>query len=391
MRKVLILGGGPVGSMVANKLSREFRREIAKGELEVTLLDKSSMGINRAGFTFIPFGYYASDDLVRPIRSYISPRVKTYLGEYFKVTDVDLGERRVKTKGGKVFEYDYLLISTGASFDPTSVPGMRRHFNSFYTSLEDSISLGRKIREMDGGNIVILTPKMPITCPGAPSKFTVILDDYLRSFKEREKFKITYLWPVPNIGPPAYNENITRNLKEREIKDVRDFKLVEVDEKRKLVVGEDGEYSYDLLITIPPHMGSLKGLSIADEEGWVPNDKFTLQYRGPAGNYDEVYVAGDAGSKSLLKTGVTSHFQALVVGENIARDLQGVEDKVYYRGHMGCPYVEEAPSPNSRGKGMLAVWKYGVPLNPFRPARSGWKIYRMYYYLFWDTTAKALL
>ncbi len=391
MRRVLILGAGPVGSMVANKLSREFRREIARGEIEVTILDKSEMGVNRAGFTFIPFGYYAEDDLVRPVRSYISPRVKTFLGRDFQVTDIDLDERKVKTAGGRSFDYDYLLIATGASFAPEQVPGLKDHFNSFYTGLKDAEMLGKKIREMKEGRVVILTPKMPITCPGAPSKFTVILDDFIRSFKERDKFHITYLWPSPNVGPPAYNENITRNLKERGIEDVREFKLSEVDEKRRVVVGEGGEYPYDLLITVPPHIGSLKGLSIADEEGWVPNDKYTLQYRGPAGSYDEVYVAGDAGSKTLLKTGVTSHFQGLVVGENIARDLEGNGAKVYYRGHMGCPYVEEAPSPNSRGKGMLAVWKYGVPLNPFRPARSGWKLYRMYYYLFWDTTAKALL
>ncbi len=390
-KSVLILGAGAVGSMVGNKLAREFRREIAKGEIEITVLDRSEVAVNQAGFTFVPFGYFTDDDLVRPRRSYLSPRLRTFLGREFEIKDIDLGNRVVKVSGGRSFSYDYLVIATGASFDLKQVPGLERDFNSFYTSLEDAKALGRKIRSMEGGRIVVFVPKMPIACPGAPSKFTVMLDNFLRAFKDRDRFEITFLWPSPNIGPPAYNENITRNLKERGIDDVRGFKYREVDPERKVVVGEDGEYPYDLLITVPPHVGALRGLSVADEDGWVPNDKFTLQYRGPAGSYDEVYVAGDAGSKEILKMGVTAHFQAFVVGENLARDLMGIEERVYYRGHMGCPYVEESPTPASHGRATLAVWKYGVPLSPFKAARLGWKLYRMYYLVYWDTTMRGLM
>ncbi len=391
-KDVLILGAGAVGAMVANKLAREFRRKIAKGELTITVLDKSEIAYNQAGFTFVPFGYFVDDDLTRPKRYYLSPRLKSYLGPDFQVVDVDLANRKVKVKGGKTFSYDYLVIATGASFDIKAVPGLEKDLNTFYTSLDDAKALGKKINSMKEGKIVVFVPKMPIACPGAPSKFTVMLDDYLRAYKERDKFDITFLWPSPNIGPPAYNSNITANLKERGVNDVREFKYDHVDPERKVVVGKNGdEYEYDLLITVPPHVGALKGLSIADEDGWVPNDKKTLQYRGPAGNYDEVYVAGDAGSKEILKMGVTAHFQAFVVGENLARELEGIEQKVYYRGHMGCPYVGSAPTASSRGKASLAVWKYGVPLSPFQPSRLGWRIYRMYYYIYWDTTLKGLM
>ncbi len=391
-KNVLILGAGAVGSMVANKLAREFRRKIAREELTITVIDKSEIARNQAGFTFVPFGYFTDDDLVRHRKYYLSPRLKTFLGPDYEIVDVDLADRKVKVKGGKTFNYDYLVIATGASFDIGAVPGLERDLNTFYTSLEDAKKLGKKINSMREGKIVVFTPKMPIACPGAPSKFTVLLDDYIRAYKEREKFHITFLWPSPNIGPPAYNSNITANFERRGVEDVREFKYDHIDPERKVVVGKNGEeYSYDLLITVPPHVGSLKGLSIADEDGWIPNDKRTLQYRGPAGNYDEVYVAGDAGSKEILKMGVTAHFQAFVVGENLARDLEGLEGRVFYRGHMGCPYVESAPTANSRGRASLAVWKYGVPLSPFQANRLGWRLYRMYYYSYWDTTLKGLL
>ncbi|MCD6213769.1 MAG: hypothetical protein J7J46_02175 [Candidatus Desulfofervidus sp.] len=37
--RVLVLGAGAAGSAVANKLAREFRQEIAKEEVEITIQD----------------------------------------------------------------------------------------------------------------------------------------------------------------------------------------------------------------------------------------------------------------------------------------------------------------------------------------------------------------
>jgi sulfide:quinone oxidoreductase len=57
MKKILILGGGTAGLIVANKLARELRNKIAKDQVEIIILDKSNTAINKAGFTFVPFGY----------------------------------------------------------------------------------------------------------------------------------------------------------------------------------------------------------------------------------------------------------------------------------------------------------------------------------------------
>jgi sulfide:quinone oxidoreductase len=78
--KVLILGAGYAGSVVANILAREFRNKIAKDELEVTILDKNDTNINQGGFTFIPFELYTPEDITRPRKKLISPRVKAFFG-----------------------------------------------------------------------------------------------------------------------------------------------------------------------------------------------------------------------------------------------------------------------------------------------------------------------
>jgi len=75
--KVLVLGAGAGGSVVTNKMARELKQEIAKDEVEITIMDKNDMNINQGGFTFIPFGLYTPEDISRPRKKVISPRVKT--------------------------------------------------------------------------------------------------------------------------------------------------------------------------------------------------------------------------------------------------------------------------------------------------------------------------
>ncbi|RLG22333.1 NAD(P)/FAD-dependent oxidoreductase, partial [Methanosarcinales archaeon] len=179
-KKVLILGAGLGGSAVANKLAREFRKEIAKGEVEITILDKNDVNVFQGGFTFIPFGLYTPEDLTMSRKKVISPRVKGVFGRDGEVKSVDLADRKVTVASGRSYSYDYLVIATGCQADVESVPGLLNDFNTFYTSIEDALKLGKLVKTFDKGRIIILTPKMPIPCPGAPGKFTVMLDAYLR-------------------------------------------------------------------------------------------------------------------------------------------------------------------------------------------------------------------
>ncbi|GAF84310.1 unnamed protein product, partial [marine sediment metagenome] len=122
-KNLLILGAGAAGSIVANKVTRELRREIAEDKYSVTVLDKSDTAYNPAGYTFIPFHLLAPEDIMRPMKKVISPRVNGFYGADGEVTNVDLGDRKVSVKSGKEYAYDYLLIATGARLAPEAVPG----------------------------------------------------------------------------------------------------------------------------------------------------------------------------------------------------------------------------------------------------------------------------
>ena len=397
-KKVLILGAGAAGTIVANKLARELRKEIAKEEVEITILDKNDVNTNQAGFTFIPFGLYAADDITRPRRKLISPRVRTVFGPDGEVSRLDLQSREVTTKSGEKYAYDYLLIATGCVPDVPSVPGLSKDFNTFYTSLEDALKLGDFVRTFEKGHVVILTARMPIPCPGAPGKFALLLDDhlrYVRGGRVRENVEISFLWPIESVGPPAYNALLSQAFEEKGIHVRRSFKLSEVDADKREVVSAEGERTkYDFLITVPPFTG-LKPLSdsgLTDEKGWVPTDKYTLQYRrSPTESYEEVYIIGDAGPAEILKTGIGAHYQALITAQNLINDILGNGVKVPYRGETGCPFIKSSYTPSTKGEAYIASWTYEKPLEEFSPTRLGWFLYRAYYYIYWDTAMKGLI
>jgi len=323
--------------------------------------------------------------------------VKTAFGEDGEVSHVDLGNRSVTAKSGRSYSYDYLMIATGCRLEPEAVPGLSRDLNTFY-SLEGALRLRDSLKGFDGGRVVVLTPEMPIACPGAPSKFTILLDDYLRHVRGgdvRKAVDLSFLWPVENIGPALYDAKIVNGFAEREIDYRKEFKVQEVDPEKREVVSADGEkVGYDLLITIPPHRGirALQESGITDEQGWVPTNKRTLQYyKSPGEHYDEVYALGDAGPAKINKMGITAHFQALTTGQNLINDYLGNGVRVLYNGEQGCPIVESSYTQATDGKAYMVTWTYGHPPGPFNSTKLGWLIYRMYYYIYFDMTAKGIM
>lgn len=394
MKRILILGGGVVGSIAANKLARELRREIARGEIEITLLDKSVTSVNKAGFTFIPFGLYNKGDVVKERRLVISPRVNLICGEKGQVEKVNLADRNISTFDGKNYSYDYLLISTGCDMLP--VKGLSKDFYAFYVSLDETLKLKEALNRFKKGRLVVLTVKTPIPCPGAPGMFTIMLDDYLKDYRgeeERRKIEITFLWPTDTIGPPAYNALVEKFFEEKNIRLLKNFKFREVDENRKEVVSEDGEkVKYDLLVTTPPHRAvkALVDSGITNEEGWVPADKYTLQYQGSEGTYDEVYVAGDL-LAGLPKTGIAAHYQALITAQNLINDVLGIGEKALYKGETGCAFIGSMYTPRRRGTAYVPLWTYDRLPEQFPLTQLGWLAFRMYYYIHWDVALKGLM
>jgi len=391
---VLILGAGYGGSVVANTLARELRKEIARDELEITILDKSGTFINQAGFTFIPFDLFTPEELIMPRKKLISPRVNAFYGEDGEVTNVDLKKREVTVKSNKKYNYDYLVIALGCQAAPEKTPGLLDDYNTFFTTLEDTYKLKEKLMNFDKGRVVISVANYPIPCSGAPVKFSFMYDSYLRHVKNKRKdIEIAVAWPIEGIGPPEFNKFVSGELEKKEIELHRNFITTKVDANKKEITSERGEtLKYDLLISVPPQKTNpvLIKSGIADSKGWVPADTTSLQYKGPNGIDKNVFVIGDSGDASILKTGIATHYQAVTVSQTLFNMIKGYNIIKPYYGKAGCPMITELETAFTDGRGYIPTWKYNQPNEAYKTTRLGWYIYRMYYHLHWEMSVKGM-
>ena len=82
MKRLLILGAGTAGTMVAAKL----RPRLGTDDWKITMIDQESTHYYQPGFLFIPFGIYGPSDVVKPKADFIPAGV-----EYIEA-EIDLSE-----------------------------------------------------------------------------------------------------------------------------------------------------------------------------------------------------------------------------------------------------------------------------------------------------------
>ncbi len=58
MKRILILGAGTAGTIMANRLRKRFRQQIRRGELALTVVDQEARHVYQPGLLFVPFGIY---------------------------------------------------------------------------------------------------------------------------------------------------------------------------------------------------------------------------------------------------------------------------------------------------------------------------------------------
>jgi len=72
MKKLLIMGAGTAGTMMANYL----RRRLSVRDWKMTIIDHSEKHLYQPGLLFLPFGGYEESQLLRPTVSFIPKGVE---------------------------------------------------------------------------------------------------------------------------------------------------------------------------------------------------------------------------------------------------------------------------------------------------------------------------
>jgi sulfide:quinone oxidoreductase len=382
MKRVLILGGGVGGTIVANLVSRKLRRQIENDEVEVTVVDQTGNHLYQPGFMYITFGNEQERNLSRPERSLLDKGVKLVVGE---VTRVDADARNVALADGQVLEYDEIVLATGSRIAPEEVEHFDTEAHHFYTA-DAAHKLRAALDAFTGGSIVIAIAGMPYKCPPAPLEVSFLIEAELRARGLRDKSEVHFCSPIGRAFTiESVSDMATPVLEEKRIELHTFFNVEAIDPTRKVVQSLEGEeLPYDLLVLVPPHHGAQflidSGLAPAPG-GWLPTDHHTLQ----VGGRPNVYALGDATDLPLSKAGSTAHFEAPVVAARIAASLTGkplAKKHASYTGRVMC-FFEIGD-----GKGTLLRFDYDHPPRPPKPNRV-WHLGKMLFNkTYWHTVPR---
>ncbi|RLD82771.1 MAG: NAD(P)/FAD-dependent oxidoreductase [Bacteroidetes bacterium] len=349
MEKLLILGGGTAGTMMANK----FRKVLDRSEWEITIVDKHRTHYYQPGFLFIPFGIYSKNDVIKPKGDFFPSGVNVIYSDIDKIE----GEGNVvHLEGGKILHYDYLIIATGAETRPDQTPGLseglwRKKIFDFYT-IEGAVALHNFFKDWEGGKLVMAISEIPYKCPVAPIEFVCLADDYFTKKGIRDKVEISLVTPMSGaFTKPIATKMLSELLKEKNIKVVPDFYIEKIDNEKQAVVSYDElEVPFDVLTIVPVNMGSemIERSGLAGDLNFIPTDKETLQSK----KFDNIFVIGDAADIPTSKAGSVAHFAGDILFENFLNAIEGRPLTAKFDGHANC-YIE-----TGFGKGALIDFNY---------------------------------
>lgn len=333
MKKLLILGAGTGGTMMANKMARLLDRDA----WQITIVDRDGTHHYQPGYLFIPFGVYTPRDVVKPRQDYLPPGVEVVISP---IDVIEPDRNQVRLTDGRVLGYDYLIIATGTHPVPTQTeglagPGWQKNAFDFYT-LEGAAALGRHLQHWEGGRLVINIVEMPIKCPVAPLEFAFLADWFFTERGMRNKVEIEYVTPLPGaFTKPKASALLGDFLDRKNIKLVADYSIGRADtEARKLYSWDEREVPYDLLVTVPTNMGdaSIARSGFGDEVNYVPTDKHTLRSKVK----DNIFVIGDATDLPSSKAGSVVHFQSDILVENLLAAIDERPLHGRFDGHANC-------------------------------------------------------
>lgn len=352
--RIVIIGGGTSGTVIANRLHKLRGRDAA-----ITVLDRDDAHRYQPRLLPMAFGLADPDGGVRPRHAQFRDGVEFRLA---KVERVEAERHTVVLEGGDQVPYDVLVIASGAYLLPQETegltgPGWMERMFTFY-DYEGAAALREALRRFSGGRIVLDIVDMPIKCSVAPLEFCFLADWHFQRAGLRDKVEITYVTPLEGaFTKPLASEYFGGWLQERGVTIETEFAAGEVDGESGRLVSWDGrEVAFDLLVTIPVHGGSAfveRSPGLGDDAGFVVADPRTLQAKAAP----NVFAVGDAANLPTAKTGSAAHYQTETVVTNVCRLLDGRPIEASYDGHSTC-FIET-------GFGKASLIDFNYDLEPF--------------------------
>lgn len=241
MKKVVIVGGGVGGTIVANALSSSTSADQA----EITLISDNAKHIYQPSYISVALGHEKPDTIIHEEQNLLSNRIK-FVNE--KATKIDPKTKKVVTQSKGEYSYDILVIAAGARYNPVEIPGYEKAAHHFY-DVQHAIKLREALAQFTGGKILIGVGSVPYKCPPAPLEFAFLVEEYFKKKGMRNVVDIEYFYPINGVFTIAAVEPmLAKLLEERKIPYHVFFNPESIDPEKRIVTSMEGDHlEYDSL------------------------------------------------------------------------------------------------------------------------------------------------
>jgi sulfide dehydrogenase [flavocytochrome c] flavoprotein chain len=332
--KVVIVGGGAGGATVAHLVKKEAP------SLDVTLIEANPT-YNSSFFSNLYIGGLRTLESLN--HSYTGLRRLGIKVVHDFATDVDRAKKTVRTRAGRTYAYDRLVLSPGIDIKYDTIKGYSRDVartmpHAYTTDAAQKRMLKQQLLNMrDGGTVAMVMPNNPFRCPPGPYERACMIAHYLKTRKPKSKLIILdpkrafSKQPVFIEAFDKYYKNIIElNLSS----EIDDFTVVSVDPKTKEVVTKAGKkVRADVANIIPQQRaGEIAAKAGINEGDWCPVNPENFS----ASKVQDIYVLGDAAiAAEMPKSAFSANSQAKVVAADIAAVL-AKKDKFEARYRNTC-------------------------------------------------------
>jgi NADPH-dependent 2,4-dienoyl-CoA reductase/sulfur reductase-like enzyme len=318
--KVVIVGGGAGGATAAHYIKKDAP------ELDVTLIESNPIYSSSFFSNLYLGGLRTLESLNHTYGGLARFGVKVINDA---AIDVDTTKKVVRTRDGRSYHYDRLVLSPGIDMKYDSINGYSREVSRIMPHAYTTSAVGKRLLKhqllamRDGGTVVLLPPNNPYRCPPGPYERACMIAHYLKT--KKPKSKLIILDPKKAFSKQAaiteafekyYKGIIELNLST----EIDDFAVASLDAKTKEIVTKAGKrVKADVANIIPQQRAGEIAVKAGCAEGdWCPINPENFASR----KVKDVYVLGDSAiATDMPKSAFSANSQAKVVAADILADL----------------------------------------------------------------------
>ncbi len=332
--KVVIVGGGAGGATVAHFVKKEAPA------LDVTLIEVNPTYSSSFFSNLFIGGFRTLESLSH---SYTGLRRLGIKVVHDFATDVDARKKIVRTRGGRAYPYDRLVLSPGIDIKYNSIKGYSRDAarvmpHAYNTDAAQKRILKHQLQTVrDGGTVVMVMPNNPFRCPPGPYERACMIAHYLKTRKPKSKLVIfdpKKAFSKQPVFIEAFEKYYKGIIELHLSTEIDDFSVVSVDSKTRQMVTKAGNIvRADVANVIPQQRaGEIAAKAGTTEGDWCPINAENFSSK----KVPDIYVLGDAAiAAEMPKSAFSANSQAKVVAADILSALAG-KDKFEPRYRNTC-------------------------------------------------------